>query len=56
MKKKQKKVTKNKDLVVVRHTIKAVVIQGDEVCKDLIACSIYNTKPVFFICNITKKI
>jgi hypothetical protein len=48
---KQDEVTKKQELAAVRHTVKAAVLRGDEVCTDLIACSIYDTKPVYFLTN-----
>ena len=40
----------------MRHTVKAAVLRGDKVCHDLIACSIYDTKPVYFLTNAAEKI
>ena len=46
---KQNEVTRKADLEKVRFTVKAAVLKNDEVCKDLIALSIYDTKPVYFL-------
>ena len=46
---KQEEVSKKGELQKVRHTVKAAILKGDEVCKDLIAISIYDTKPVYFL-------
>jgi hypothetical protein len=43
-------------LAAVRHTVKAVVLRGDEVCKDLLAVSIYDTKPVYFLSHAAEKL
>ena len=46
---KQQEVSKKKDLEKVRHTVKAAVLKGDEVSKDLVSVSLYDTKPVYFL-------
>ena len=46
---KQNEVSKKKDLASVRHTVKVAVLKGDEVSKDLVSISIYDTKPVYFL-------
>ena len=51
---KQNEVSKKKDLEEVRHTVKAAVLKGDEVCKDLLSVSLYDTKPVYFLTNATE--
>ena len=48
---KQDEVKKKKELASVRHTVKAAVLKGDEVCKDLVSISLYDTKPVYFLTN-----
>ena len=48
---KQNEVTRKGDLEKVRHTVKAAVLKGDEVCKGLVAISLYDTKPVYFLTN-----
>ena len=40
----------------MRHTVKAAVLRGDEVCKDLLAVSIYDTKPVYFLSHAAEKL
>ena len=46
---KQQEVTRKADLASVRNTVKVAVLQGHKVCKDLVAVSIYDTKPVYFL-------
>ena len=46
---KQEEVSKKKELEKVRHTVKAVVLKGDEVAKDLVSISLYDTMPVYFL-------
>ena len=48
---KQDELSKKKDLEKVRHTVKAAILKGDEVCKDLVSISVYDTKPVYFLSN-----
>ena len=48
---KQKEVSKKTELEEVRHTVKVAVLRGDEVCKDLVSLSVYNTKPVYLMSN-----
>ena len=40
----------------MRHTVKVAVLRGDEVCKDLLAVSIYDTKPVYFLTSVASEI
>ena len=40
----------------VRGTVKAAVLQGDKDCPDLVAVSVYDTKPVHFISTIVESI
>ena len=35
----------------MRHTVKAAVLKGDKVSKDLVSVSLYDTKPVYFLSN-----
>ena len=42
-------VTRKSDLVQVRHTVKVAVLKGDLVCNDMVAVSIYDTKPVYML-------
>jgi hypothetical protein len=44
----QKEVKKNEQAAVRRKT-KAAVLEGDPDCKDLMAFSVYDTKPVHFL-------
>jgi len=46
---KQDGVGKKKELEKARHTVKAAVLKGDEVAKDLVSISLYDTKPVYFL-------
>ena len=47
----QKEVTADRDLRQSRGTTKAAVLEGDPDCPGLIACSVYDTKPVHFLTN-----
>ena len=40
----------------VRGTVKVAVLEGDEDCKNLVACSIYDTKPVYLISNACEEV
>ena len=53
---KQEEVKRKGDLEAVRHTVKAAVLKGDSVCKDLLAVSIYDTKPVYFLTSATSQL
>ena len=53
---KQEEVKRKGDLEAVRHTVKAAVLKGDSVCKDLIAISLYDTKPVCFLTSATSQL
>ena len=53
---KQVEMKKPKDQEAVRHTVKAAVLKGDEVCTDLLAISIYDTKPVYFLTSVATEI
>jgi hypothetical protein len=44
----QKEIKKNEQ-AAVRGTTKAAVLEGDPACKDLVAFSVYDTKPVHFL-------
>ena len=48
---KQEEVKRKSDLEKVRHTVKGAILKGDEVCTNLIALSVYDTKPVYFLSN-----
>eukprot|EP00957_Ditylum_brightwellii_P072309 5496270-Ditylum_brightwellii.AAC.1 len=37
-------------------TVKAVVLEGDPNCPQLVACSVYNTKPVHFLSMVCEKL
>ena len=39
---------------VVRHTVKAVILKRDQVCKDLIFTYFYDNKPVYFLTHACK--
>ena len=46
-----------KDQIKVRGTVKAALLEGDAACPNLVACSIYDTKPVHYlsmVCNTLK--
>ena len=53
---KQEEVKKKGDLEKVRHTVKVAVLKGDEVVKDLVSVSVYDTKPVYFLSNACEEI
>ena len=53
---KQNEVTKKSELESVRHTVKAAKVCGDEVCNNLLAISVYDTKPVYFLTNVAESI
>ena len=38
-----------KDQIKVRGTVKAVLLEGDAACPNLVSCSIYDTKPVCYL-------
>ena len=42
-------------LLMVRGTVKAAVLKGDKQCPDLVAASVYDTKPVHFLLMACKK-
>ena len=46
---KQEEVKRKEDLEKVRHTVKAAVLKGDSVIQNLVAVSLYDTKPVYFL-------
>jgi hypothetical protein len=53
----QEEVKNKKEQMAVRGTVKATVLIGDPECPDLVATSVYDTKPVHFlsmICNSIK--
>jgi hypothetical protein len=45
----QAEVTSKADQIRVRGTVKAAVLEGDESCPNLVAVSVYDTKPVHFL-------
>ena len=45
----QKEVDKKDDVVSVRGTVKAAVLEGDPACPEMVAVSVYDNKPVHFI-------
>lgn len=53
---KQKEVSKKSELEQVRHTVKAAVLRNDSVCKNLVAVSVYDTKPVYLLSNACEKV
>mmetsp|Transcript_22737 Transcript_22737/g.34392 ORF Transcript_22737/g.34392 Transcript_22737/m.34392 type:complete len:226 (+) Transcript_22737:1278-1955(+) len=52
----QEEVTNKSMKKFVRGTVKAAVLEGDDKCKDLVAVSYYNSKPVHFLSTICKLI
>ena len=50
---KQEEVKRKGDLEAVRHTVKADMLKGDSICTYLIAVSLYDTKPVYFLTSTT---
>ena len=53
---KQEEVKKKADLEKVRNTVKAAVLKGDDVVKDLVSVSCYDTKPVYMLSNACENI
>ena len=53
---KQEEVSWKEDLKQAWNTVKAAVLQGDQVCTDLVCVSIYDTKPVYFLSNVVEGI
>ena len=53
---KQEEVSQKEDLKQAWNTVKAAVLQGDQVCTDLVCVSIYDTKPVYFLSNVVEGI
>ena len=39
---------------MARHTVKAEILKGDEVCKDLIYLYFFDTKPIYIITHACK--
>ena len=52
----QEEVKNPNDAFKVRDTVKAAVLMGDKDCRDLVAVSVYDTKPVHFISSICDSI
>ena len=53
----QQEIKSKKDQIKVRGTVKAAVLEGDPGCPNLVASSIYDTKPVHYlsmVCTILK--
>ena len=53
---KQEKVKNRKKQVQLRGTVKAAILQGDKEFPDILASSIYDTKPVHFLSMVCTKI
>lgn len=53
---KQLEVTNKDALKDARFTVKAAKLVGDEVCRDLLCVSFYDTKPVYFLSTVMSKI
>ena len=48
---------KNEKMVLeVKNTVKVAVLEGDNTCKDLVAISYYDSKPVYFLSTVVKDI
>jgi hypothetical protein len=45
----QEEKTNKRDQMKVRQTVKAAILKGDPDCPDLVATSVYDTKPVHFL-------
>jgi len=43
-------------LELVRHTVKAAVLKGDEVCSGLVSVSLYDIKPLYFLSMVCENI
>jgi Transposase IS4 len=52
----QQEVNNKRQQMAVRGTVKAAVLKGDRDCPDLLAVSVYDTKPVHFISMIAENI
>ena len=47
----------NKELASkVKGTVKVAVLHGEDRCRDLLAISYYDSKPVYFITNVMEKV
>ena len=40
----------------VKNTVKVAVLEGDNACKDLVAISYYESKPVYFLSTVVNDI
>jgi hypothetical protein len=45
----QEEKSSKKEQMKVRGTVKAAILKGDPTCPDLVATSVYDTKPVYFL-------
>jgi Transposase IS4 len=52
----QNEVTNKNDVKYVRGTVKAAVLKGDDDCPNMIALSVYDSKPVYFLSMIHDRI
>ena len=52
----QSEVLNRKDQMKVRGTVKAAVLQGDPGCPNLVATSVYDTKPVHYLSMISEEV
>ena len=48
--------TRKEDILKSKGTVKASILVGDMRCKNLVAASFYDNKPVYFISNICEEI
>jgi len=51
-----KEAVKEKDVTTTRGTVKAAVLEGDPTCPEMVALSIYDSKPVHFLTMIAESI
>ena len=52
----QEEATTKEALLRKRGTVKAAVLEGDDDCKNLIASSVYNTKPMHYLSMVCEKL
>jgi hypothetical protein len=45
----QEEVKSRTEQITVRGTVKAAVLEGDDSCPNLVAVSVYDTKPAYFL-------
>ena len=52
----QEEVKDRKKQLEVRGTVKAAVLEGDNQCTGLVACSVYDTKPVYYLSMVCEEL